>query len=215
MLSWKAGFGQKYSFGGSANRFCVEFFPGYGTRCSLMLTLEFPNEKHRGVYEGMVHVWRNAETPTSPGKLFTGKDFDEFLSSSANQPSQIRQPIVPAHLLFLAHTDPSRLLGAIQIRHHINHPNLIENGGHIGYGVCPSERRKGFAKRMRALALLKARKIGLSRLLVTCKDANIGSWKVIESNGSMFERTTYDEGHRRVAIGSRLLSCVVPLWSTD
>jgi predicted acetyltransferase len=90
---------------------------------------------------------------------------------------------VPAHSFFLADTESSKLFGAIQIRHHINNPNLIETGGHIGYGICPSERRKGYA-----------RKIGLSRLLVTCKEANVGSWKVIESNGGEFERTTFDEG---------------------
>ena len=161
----------------------------------LMLILEFPKEKHRASYEDMVRGWRNIETPTSPGKLFTGKDFDEFLSIVQSDRTESDPAAVPAHFFFLADTKNSRLLGAIQIRHHINHPNLIETGGHIGYGVCPNERRKGFATKMLALALLEARKIGLLRLLVTCKDENIGSWKVIESNGGVFERTTYDEGH--------------------
>ena len=143
---------------------------------------------------GHVQAWRNVETPTSPGKLFTGKNFDEFLSVIQGEPTESDPEKVPAHLFFLVDSDSSRLLGAIQIRHHINHPNLIETGGHIGYGVCPSERRKGHATRMLALAIPEAKKIGLSRLLVTCKDAKVGSWKVIESNGGVFERTTLDEG---------------------
>jgi predicted acetyltransferase len=159
-----------------------------------MLILEFPNEKHRAAYENMIRRWRRVEMPTSPGKLFAGKDFDEFLSIVQHEPAESDPEKVPAHLFLLADTESSELFGAIQIRHHINHPNLIETGGHIGYGICPSERRKGYATRMLALAIPEAKKIGLSRLLVTCKDANVGSWKVIESNGGVFERTAFDEG---------------------
>lgn len=159
-----------------------------------MLILEFPNEKHRAAYDEMVHGWRQVEAPTSPGKLFAGKDFDEFLSIVGREPNEPDPAKVPAHLFLLVQTESSRLFGAIQIRHHIDHPNLIETGGHIGYGICPSERRKGYATNMLALALPEAKKIGLSRLLVTCKDANLGSRKVIESNGGVFERTTLDEG---------------------
>lgn len=140
----------------------------------------------------LLRRWRHVETPTSPGKLFAGKDFDEFLSIIRREPTESDPASVPAHLFFLADTDRSTLVGAIQIRHHIQHPKLIETGGHIGYGICPGERRKGYATRMLALALPEARKIGLSRLLVTCQDANVGSWKVIESNGGVFERSTFD-----------------------
>ena len=159
-----------------------------------MLILEFPNEKHRAAYEDMVHGWRKVETPTSPGKLFAGKDFDEFLSIVQREPTESDLAKVPAHLFFLADTESSKLFGAIQIRHHINHPNLMETGGHIGYGICPSERRRGYATRMLALAIPEARKIGLSRLLLTCKESNVGSWKVIESNGGVFERLSLEDG---------------------
>ncbi len=159
-----------------------------------MLILEFPNEKHRTAYEEMVYAWRNVEPPTSPGKLFAGKDFSEFLSIVQREPAESDSAKVPAHLFLLADTESSKLFGAIQIRHHINHPNLIETGGHIGYGICPGERRKGYATRMLGLAIAEAKKIGLPRLLVTCKDANVGSWKAIESNGGVFERSTFDEG---------------------
>jgi len=159
-----------------------------------MLILEFPNEKHRAAYEELMHGWRQVETPTSPGKLFAGKDFDEFLSIVQREPTESDPAKVPAHLFFLADSDSRKLFGAIQIRHHIDHPNLIETGGHVGYGICPSERRKGYATSMLALAIPEAKKIGLARLLVTCKDENVGSWKAIESNGGVFERTTIDDG---------------------
>jgi predicted acetyltransferase len=159
-----------------------------------MLVLEFPEEKHRFAYEDMVREWRMAEKLTSPGKLFSGKDFDDFLSIVQHDLTESDPAKVPSHLYFLGNTESSKLLGAIQIRHHINHPNLIETGGHIGYGIRPSERRKGYATKMLSLGISAARKIGLSHVLLTCKDDNIGSWKTIESNGGIFERTTYDEG---------------------
>lgn len=159
-----------------------------------MLILEFPNEKHSAAYDDMLREWRQVETPTSPGKLFAGKDFDEFLAIVRREPAESDPASVPAHLFFLADSESAKLFGAIHIRHHIDHPNLIEAGGHIGYGICPSERRKGHATKMLALALAEAKKIGLVRVLLTCKDANAGSRKVIESNGGVFERTTFDEG---------------------
>jgi predicted acetyltransferase len=159
-----------------------------------MLILKFPHKTDRDAYDDMVEEWRKFETPTSPGKLFAGRDFDEFLSIVHREPTESDPAKVPAHLFFLADSRSSRLLGAIQIRHHINHPNLIETGGHIGYGIRPSERRRRYATLMLALAIPEARKIGLSRLLVTCKDANIGSWKAIEANGGVFERATVEEG---------------------
>lgn len=56
-------------------------------------------------------------------------------------------------------------------------------GGHIGYGVRYSEWNKGFDTRMLELALVEAKKIGLSKVLITCDDCNIGSARVMEKNG--------------------------------
>lgn len=96
------------------------------------MILEFPAEKHRTAYDDMVREWRMAETPTSPGRLFAGRDFDEFLAIVQQDVTHSDPAKVPSHLFFLVDTDTSRLLGAIQIRHHINHPNLIETAGHVG-----------------------------------------------------------------------------------
>ena len=40
----------------------------------------------------------------------------------------------------------NKIVGMIDLRHHINHPILSVWGGHIGYSVRPTERRKGYAK---------------------------------------------------------------------
>jgi predicted acetyltransferase len=80
-----------------------------------------------------------------------------------------------------------RILGRISVRHRLN-ANLEIEGGHIGYDVRPSERRKGYGTLMLKLALEEARKIGLKRVMITCDTDNIASAKIIEKNGGIFER---------------------------
>lgn len=78
-----------------------------------------------------------------------------------------------------------RILGRISVRHRLN-ANLEIEGGHIGYDVRPSERRKGYGTLMLELALEEARKLGLKRVMITCDTDNIASAKIIEKNGGVF-----------------------------
>jgi predicted acetyltransferase len=66
-------------------------------------------------------------------------------------------------------------------------PYLAEEGGHIGYDVRPSERRKGYGTHLLRLTLAEARRIGLTRVLVTADEANVPSWRIIEKNGGEYE----------------------------
>ena len=78
--------------------------------------------------------------------------------------------------------DGREIVGEIRIRHRLS-PALEDFGGHIGYNVRPSQRRKGYATRMLALGLEEARRLRLTGVLLTCDPANIGSVRVIERNG--------------------------------
>ena len=51
-------------------------------------------------------------------------------------------------------TDHNRIVGAVNIRHSLTE-HLFNAGGHIGYGIRPSERRKGYATKLLALSLEK------------------------------------------------------------
>ena len=78
------------------------------------------------------------------------------------------------------------VLGRIAIRHRLT-PGLLEVGGHIGYDVRPSARRRGHATEMLRQALLIAGLMGIRRALITCDVGNIGSRTVIERNGGVLE----------------------------
>lgn len=87
------------------------------------------------------------------------------------------------------------ITGFVALRHTLDNEFLARVGGHIGYSVRPSRRRRGHAAAALALTLVKARELGLDRVLVTCADGNAGSAAVIEGGGGVFESIA--EGHRR------------------
>ena len=105
---------------------------------------------------------------------------------------------IPGHVLsdqfMLVNENEYKLLGLINVRRYLDGNNyLIEYGGHIGYSIRPSERRKGYAKKMLTLSLNKCRDIGLEKILITCNANNEASRRTILALGGAFERTTYLE----------------------
>lgn len=97
---------------------------------------------------------------------------------------------VPATTYFAFYEN--RIVGNIQIRHYLN-DYLLSTYGHIGYGVRPSERRKGCATQMLALALDKYREIGVDRVLLSCDKNNIGSIKTVLKNNGIFDMEFTEE----------------------
>ena len=86
--------------------------------------------------------------------------------------------------------DGATFLGRISIRHELNEV-LRDVGGHIGYDVRPSARRRGHATEMLRQAKPVAQSLGIDPALVTCDVANIGSRKVILANGGVLEDERY------------------------
>ena len=90
------------------------------------------------------------------------------------------------------------LIGRVSIRHTIDHPFLAEYGGHIGYGVRPAHRRRGYATAILRQALVRAHALGIERALLTCDDHNVASAATIERCGGVFDRlVTLEDVPRR------------------
>ncbi len=73
-------------------------------------------------------------------------------------------------------TDENKILGAVNIRHSLTE-HLFNAGGHIGYGIRPSERRKGYATKLLALSLEKTKELDITKVLVVCDAVNTASEK--------------------------------------
>ena len=104
-------------------------------------------------------------------------DFDAFVARLAAPTRQWEVPVTQ-----LWYVDGTTYIGTVVIRHELT-PALAKIGGHIGYHVVPPQRRRGHARRMLADALVFSAHFGLDRVLITCKETNVASRKVIEANG--------------------------------
>lgn len=131
-----------------------------------------------------------ATSPSVPNFLHhyeEGLPFRRYLEVLAEQERGENLPANHVPSTFLFAFAGSSIVGRVAIRHSLN-PDLERVGGHIGYVVVPEYRRRGYATEILRQSLQIARqKLGLTRVLVTCDDDNVGSIKTIERNGGVLE----------------------------
>ena len=101
--------------------------------------------------------------------------------------------LVPDSTFFCLDEERNIFVGAVNIRHYLNE-SLWLDGGHIGDGVRPSERRKGIATQMIHLALMECKKLGIENVLMVCDKENIGSAKSIIKNGGVLDNEINVDG---------------------
>lgn len=92
---------------------------------------------------------------------------------------------------FAVRKSDKRIIGVIDLRHTLN--DYLKDFGNCGYSVRPSERKKGYATEMLHQLIGVAKEIGMTELQISVEKTNIGSIKVIEKNGGVYERSfTYE-----------------------
>jgi predicted acetyltransferase len=121
--------------------------------------------------------------------------FADYLERIGGWPSGRSLPEGYLPFTYLVGTAGGIIVGRLTIRHRLNE-YLELAAGHIGYGVVPGFRRKGYAAAMLREALPLCPALGLSRVLITCDDDNIGSRKVIEACGGKLADYTMVPGMR-------------------
>jgi predicted acetyltransferase len=94
-----------------------------------------------------------------------------------------------------ASDERGRLVGLASLRHPLT-PWMREFGGHVGYRVRPSQRRRGIGTRLLALALARAGALGIDEAIVVCEPGNLGSIGVLERNRAVFDREVVADGMR-------------------
>ena len=157
------------------------------------LILVKAEEKYREQITDMMDEWTASGEKIVPYAIrkTNYRDFDSYISSLEQK--EVRDGKVPDSTFFCLDTDRNIIVGAVNIRHYLDE-NLLRNGGHIGDGVRPSERRKGVATKMISLALEECGKLGISRVLMVCDKDNIGSAKSIINNGGVLENEIFCDG---------------------
>lgn len=148
-----------------------------------------PHLKYKDAYLDMVSDYRQAGERYYHQRSATF-DFAAFLDElEANRLGQDLEPgYVPMSTFWLV-LDDQTLVAESRLRHHLN-PGLEIEGGHIGYAVRPSMRGQGYGTELLRLTLLEARKIGLTRVMLTCDQDNLASRRVMEKNGAVLTGET-------------------------
>lgn len=154
------------------------------------LKLVFPTEEYKEQMEEYLNEhFENREFELSgDGGLDRIQDFEKWLEKIKKDLSEstVEKGKVPSTLFLGVRKSDNKVVGTVQIRHKLNE-NILKNCGHIGDGVRPSERKKGYATEMIRLALKECKKLNIDRVLMVCYSDNIGSRKSIIANGGVLE----------------------------
>ncbi len=157
------------------------------------LKLVKASEEYRSQISDMMEEWNGYGEKIIPYAIrrLDYRDFETYCCGL--EIKDAGSGLVPDSTFFCLDEDRNIIVGAVNIRHYLNE-SLLLNGGHIGDGVRPSERRKGVATKMIGLALEECKKLGIEKVLMVCDKENIGSAKSIMNNGGILENEVEVDG---------------------
>ena len=127
-------------------------------------------------------------------RVLSGWTFEEALERCLRMEEKdyaLKQGRCPGKTFLLIRENDNRLVGTINIRRDLNEA-MLRFGGHIGYGIRPSERGKGYSKINLYMGLKEALGLGLSRVMIGCSASNIPSDRTIRALGGVLERSGTD-----------------------
>lgn len=125
-------------------------------------------------------------------------DYSGWLKKLEKDRKQIaNEKRVPAETYFLVRENDNRIVGMINIRYNLNE-RLLLNGGHIGYSIRPTERRKGYNKINLYLGLKRLDELNVEIALLDCVKSNIGSSKTMLALGAKKYNEIYNEDYGEV-----------------
>ncbi len=153
------------------------------------------SKKYENTYKDFIQEFRDINEEIIPfGADCRDMCFDEFLllSEDYETGNNIPEEHVTAHTYYLV--VKNEIVGAINCRHELK--GVLHTYGHIGYGVKPSARRKGYADKMLTFGLEKYRAMNIERILIACDSYNIGSAKTILKNGGILENEIDDPARK-------------------
>lgn len=127
-------------------------------------------------------------------KILDGYTFEQALERCLNMENREYAEKIgrcPGKTFLLIRKNDNKIVGTINIRWNLN-AAMLRFGGHIGYGIRPTERRKGYNKINLYLGMIEAKKVGLNKVMLDCDVNNAGSDRTLKALGGELERTEVD-----------------------
>ena len=150
------------------------------------IQIELPSLKYKDSFLKAVQEFQQLESHRSEDREYdeyplnmTDNDFENLVirpKLDAIKGLGLPQGYVPCTEFWIIDNDG--FSGRVSLRHFLS-DYLKNQGGHIGYAVCPSKRQKGYVKTAFRLVLKEAAKMGIRQVLMTCDEDNVGSKKTI------------------------------------
>ncbi|WP_196139948.1 GNAT family N-acetyltransferase [Aliikangiella sp. G2MR2-5] len=149
------------------------------------MELILPSEKYKNSYLAYIEELGDEERYPFPMD-FDCSDFSKMLSKINDFAEGVNLPpgYVQSSTLWLV--DSGELIGVTNIRHRLNQ-EIEYCGGHIGLGIRPSARGKGYGSQLMKLSIEKLSDLGVSTIYIHCYKDNMASAKAIISNGGSLE----------------------------
>lgn len=155
---------------------------------------------YKDSYIAVVEEFRDAGETLIPWVM--GLPYEEFgqllqLLEENERGINLRPGYAPHSCYWLLDLKRQKIVGVSNLRHRLT-PYLEKRGGHIGYGIAPSERQRGFATTILAKTLGEAKALGIKKVLITCTKENEASRKTIIKNGGVFFNEEFIEAENAV-----------------
>lgn len=158
------------------------------------LALKKPHIKFKNTYlEGIKQLNNEGALKSKLDEQYIANNFSKYIQDIKNFEigKNIPEGFSPQTELWFIKND-IKYIGTLKIRHRLGNEYLRTVGGHIGIYIVPSERGKGYGCTILEAAFPIAKKLGLQKALMTVREDNIFSQKMIEKCGGIFEGKIYN-----------------------
>ncbi|MBN2300099.1 MAG: GNAT family N-acetyltransferase [Acholeplasmataceae bacterium] len=145
----------------------------------------------KAAYLAYLSEWDDLSKVIPHSSQMQGLSYEDYLFQLKQRERGLNLPFdrVPG-ITYILVDDQHVIYGVLNLRLRLN-DHLLKYDGHIGYGIAPSKRQKGYGKQILKLGLNICKKRGMDKILITCNEENLASEGIIKSQGGILENRVY------------------------
>jgi len=158
------------------------------------IEFQLPTLHHKTAAENFKNEFFEIQEHFIPGSAMLDQmEYEQWLIFNVNNRCEntVSSGWVVAATFFAVRECDHKIIGMIDIRHNLGNDFLAQYGGHIGFSVCPGERKKGYATNILKMGLEYAKSLNIEKIMIGCFSDNIPSIRTIEKCGGILSETKH------------------------